>query len=68
MKEYEYVGILLTIFAYTMIVTGNLYLGFVVGLLGNICLIAYFAWIKSTPSAWLQAFFVFANSYGIISL
>jgi hypothetical protein len=68
MKEYEYVGILLTVFAYTMLVTGNLYLGFVVGLLGNICLIAYFAWIKSLPTAWLQAFFVCANCYGIVSL
>ena len=61
MKEYEYVGILLTIFAYTMLVTGNLYLGFVVGLLGNIALIAYFAEIKSMPTVWLQAFFLFAN-------
>ena len=68
MKEYEYVGILLTMFAYTMLVTGNLYLGFVVGLLGNVALIAYFAEIKSTPSAWLQTFFVFANAYGIVSL
>jgi len=68
MKEFEYVGILMTIFAYSMIVSGNLYLGFVVGLLGNVCLIAYFAEIKSYPTAWLQAFFVLANSYGVISL
>jgi len=68
MKEFEYVGILLTIFAYTMLVTGNLYLGFIVGLLGNICLIAYFAEIKSTPTAWLQVFFVCANAYGVVSL
>ena len=68
MKEFEYVGILLTVFAYTMLVTGNLYLGFVVGLLGNVALIAYFAEIKSMPTVWLQAFFVGANSYGIVSL
>ena len=68
MKEFEYVGILLTVFAYTMLVSGNLFLGFIIGICGNVALISYFTDIKSTPSAWLQSFFVCANMYGIINL
>lgn len=68
MKDYEYVGILLTIFAYAMIVSGNLFLGFAVGLLGNFALIIYFVSVPSFPTATLQAFFVCANSYGLYNL
>jgi hypothetical protein len=68
MKEFEYAGIMFTVFAYTMIVLGYYSLGFWIGLCGNVALIFYFVDIKTIPSAWLQAFFVCANILGLIKI
>lgn len=66
MKEYEYVGVLLTMFAYIMIVTGNLQLGFIIGLAGNIALFAFAYSKKIMGILGLQIFFACANIYALI--
>jgi hypothetical protein len=68
MKEFEYIGVMCSVVAYYLIVTGSLQLGFTLGALGSFCLVAYFASIKSMPSMGLQSFFICANIFGLYNL
>jgi hypothetical protein len=68
MKEFEYIGIMIAVVAYLMIVTGNLTLGFWLGIAASSSLAFYFITIKTFPSMGLQIFFVCANIYGLINL
>ncbi len=68
MKEFEYIGVMASIVAYLLIVTGSYSIGFSIGIIASLSLSAYFITIKSLPSLALQVFFICANSYGIISL
>ena len=68
MKEYEYIGVMCSVVAYMLIVTGNLNLGFTIGIIASSALIIYFTTIKSLPSIGLQFFFVCANMYGLTNL
>ena len=65
MKEYEYAGTIITMFAYCMVVSGNIELGCTIGLLGNFALICFYGAKKLIPTVGLQFFFVGANIYGI---
>lgn len=67
MREYEYVGVLLTMFAYVMIVTGNYQLGFIVGLAGNCALFVFAYSNKILGILGLQVFFACANIYALIN-
>ena len=68
MKEYEYIGVMCSIVAYYLIVTGNLTMGFTIGIIASSSLIIYFTTIKSLASLGLQFFFVCANMYGLSNL
>ena len=68
MKEFEYIGVMCSIVAYVLIVTGNYDIGFKIGLIASSALVIYFAAIKSLPSVGLQVFFICANMYGLIRL
>jgi len=68
MKEFEYIGVMASIVAYLLIVTGSYSMGFSIGIIASLSLSFYFITIKSLPSLGLQMFFIAANSYGIISL
>lgn len=68
MKEYEYIGVMCSVVAYLLIVTGNYELGFTLGIIASSSLVIYFTTIKSLASIGLQAFFVCANMYGITQL
>ena len=68
MKEFEYIGVMASVVAYLLIVTGSYSIGFSIGIVASLSLSAYFITIKSMPSLALQMFFIAANSYGIISL
>jgi drug/metabolite transporter (DMT)-like permease len=68
MKEFEYIGVMISVVAYYLIVTGELELGFTLGLLASSCLVAYFGYIKSVPSVMLQMFFICANIYGLYNV
>lgn len=68
MKEYEYIGVMCSVVAYMLIVTGNYELGFTIGIIGSSALIIYFTTIQSIASMGLQFFFVCANMYGITQL
>lgn len=67
MKEYEYTGVLLTMFAYLMIVAGEYQLGFAIGLLGNFALFAFAAIKKLNGILGLQLFFACANIYALVN-
>ena len=66
MREYEYVGVMLTMFAYLMIVTGNLQLGFIIGLAGNFALFVFAYSQKLKGILGLQFFFACANIYALV--
>ena len=68
MKEFEYIGVMASIVAYLLIVTGSYSIGFSIGIVASLSLSLYFITIKSMPSLALQVFFIAANSYGIVSL
>jgi hypothetical protein len=68
MKEFEYIGVMASVVAYLLIVTGSYSIGFSIGIVASLSLSLYFITIKSMPSLALQLFFIAANSYGIISL
>ena len=68
MKEFEYIGVMASIVAYLMIVTGNLSIGFMIGIVASLSLAFYFVTIKSIPSIGLQAFFICANMYGLSNI
>jgi nicotinamide riboside transporter PnuC len=65
MKEYEYIGVMCSIVAYCLIVSGNYAIGFTIGIIASSSLLIYFTTIKSLPSLGLQVFFVCANMYGL---
>lgn len=68
MKEYEYVGVMISVFAYILIVMGYLEMGFFLGVIASTALASYFYMIRSIPSFGLQMFFIFANIYGLANL
>jgi len=68
MKEYEYIGVMCSIVAYYLIVTGDLTMGFTIGIIASSALIIYFTTINSLASIGLQLFFVCANMYGLTQL
>jgi len=65
MKLLEYLGVLITMVAYAIIVHGNLQAGFIVGILGNFVLGAYFVKAKLNGLLSLQIYFLCANIYGL---
>ena len=68
MKEYEYIGVMCSVVAYYLIVTGSLTMGFTIGIIASSSLIIYFTTIESLASIALQSFFVCANMYGLTQL
>ena len=68
MKEFEYVGVMCSIVAYWLIVSGYYAIGFKIGLIASTALVIYFVTIKSIPSMGLQIFFICANMYGLVKL
>ena len=68
MKEFEYIGVMASIVAYCLIVSGNYAIGFEIGIIASFSLVCYFITIKSLPSMGLQFFFIGANIYGLINL
>ena len=68
MKEFEYIGVMISVVAYLLIVSGNLSLGFSLGIAASTSLAFYFITIRSFPSLGLQGFFVCANMYGLVNL
>jgi hypothetical protein len=68
MKEFEYIGVMASMVAYYLLVTGNVLLGATIGIIASSCLILYFGTLKSWPSAGLQLYFICANMYGLYNL
>jgi len=68
MKEYEYVGVMLAVAAYVLIVMGYLENGFFLGCLASTMLASYFYMIRLIPSFLLQVFFICANIYGLVNI
>jgi nicotinamide riboside transporter PnuC len=68
MKEFEYIGVMASIVAYCLIVSGNYAIGFQIGIVASFSLVCYFITIKSLPSMGLQLFFIAANIYGLLNL
>lgn len=68
MKEFEYVGVMISMVAYYLLVTGHILIGATLGIIASACLIIYFGTIRSFPSLGLQFYFVCANLYGLYSL
>lgn len=68
MKIYEYIGVVFSIVAYCLIVTGNYAIGFETGLLASSALLIYFGTIESFASVGLQLFFIGANMFGLYNL
>ena len=68
MKEFEYIGVMTAMVAYTLITMGHLQLGFTLGILSSTTMFAYFMSIKSYATVGLQLFFICANMFGLYNL
>lgn len=68
MKKIEYLGVILTMLAYMLVVTGWLEEGFELGIISQMLLGIYFYKIRSFATLGLQSFFVCANIYGLVNL
>ena len=67
MKLLEYLGVMITMAAYAIIVLGDLQTGFIVGILGNFVLAAYFYKSELFGLLGLQSYFFCANMFGLIT-
>jgi len=68
MREYEYVGVLLTMAAYAILVQGDLHTAFLVGIFGNLILGIFLMSKKLFGLLGLQFYFACANIYGLYNL
>ena len=67
MKLMEYLGVMITMAAFASIVLGDLQTGFIVGILGNFVLAAYFYKSELFGLLGLQSYFFCANMFGLIT-
>ena len=67
MKLLEYLGVMITMAAYAIIVMGDLQTGFIIGLLGNFVLGIYFWKFQQNGLLGLQTYFACANMFGLIT-
>ena len=65
MKLLEYLGVMITMAAYAIIVLGDYQTGFIVGIAGNFVLGAYFIKAGLNGLLALQVYFLAANVYGV---
>ena len=68
MREYEYIGVLLTMAAYAILVQGDLHTAFLVGIMANVVLAIFFLSSKLFAMLGLQFYFTCANIYGLYNL
>ena len=67
MKLLEYLGVMITMAAYAIIVLGDLQTGFIIGILGNIVLGMYFVKTQLFGLLSLQTYFLCANMFGLVN-
>jgi hypothetical protein len=68
MKLLEYLGVMITMAAYAIIVLGDMQTGFIVGFLGNVVLGLYFVRTGLNALLALQTYFLCANIYGLSAI
>ena len=68
MKLLEYLGVMITMAACAIIVLGDLQTGFIVGILGNFVLGAYFVKTRLFGLLSLQSYFICANILALYKL
>ena len=65
MKWVEYIGVFFAAIGFTLLSTGLLYGGFILGVISCLLLISFFKYNKLNGLLMLQIYFLFANLYGI---
>ena len=68
MKEYEYLGVMASMVAYFLIATGDLTIGFKIGIIASLALGFYCLTIKSWGMFSLQIYFICANILALYKL